>query len=209
MCEFGRSRRPAGEARGGGILDVLRRRATTPAGMDRPSKFAQISSSGSLLADQTFRPRLARPHLGQVLPDGSLDRLVEADRSSGDFTQGSDARLVVALHQGCRVAGELTRSLGGENHQGEAVWNFFQAIFNGYASQSSLRGKSRGSNIGSKLAKSSPHKGGLGEPPCQESCSHVVTTLQIPFTNSTLKGASEIFGDPCGRGSPQELIPCR
>ena len=29
------TRRPAGEARGGGILDVLRRRATKPAGMDR------------------------------------------------------------------------------------------------------------------------------------------------------------------------------
>jgi len=41
------SRRPAGEARRGGILDVLRRRATKPAGMDRrPDRYGN-SCSGS------------------------------------------------------------------------------------------------------------------------------------------------------------------
>jgi len=73
MCEFGRSRRPAGEARGGGILDVLRRRATTPTGMDRPSKFAQISSSGSLHPGAVFvlptaPPLSAFPGSGRVGP---------------------------------------------------------------------------------------------------------------------------------------------
>jgi organic radical activating enzyme len=40
------TRRPAGKARGGGILDVLRRRATMPAGMDRRPNRCRYSLTG-------------------------------------------------------------------------------------------------------------------------------------------------------------------
>ena len=52
------SRRPAGEARGGVILDVLRRRATKPAGMDRqPDRYGNSCSGPYRLR----RRKAARP----------------------------------------------------------------------------------------------------------------------------------------------------
>lgn len=52
----------------------------------------------------------------------------------GDFAECRDGRLVVAFHQGTCAMRELTRALSGQDHEGEAIRNSFETIFNSYAS---------------------------------------------------------------------------
>ncbi len=55
---------------------------------------------------------------------------------SGNLPQASNDFLVIALDQGPRPLEELLRPAGAEQHQLEAVGNFFEAILDGYPSHS-------------------------------------------------------------------------
>ena len=100
-----------------------------------------------------FRSGAARAHLGDVLPDRAFDGFVEAHGALGDFAQRGDAGLVVALDERHCSGGELARPLGPQDDQGEAVLDFLQTIFNGYASQWSLRSEMRGADIRAEAGK--------------------------------------------------------
>src|SRR5262245_1762700 len=76
--------------------------------------------------------------LVQVGLDNALDVFLELDLAFGDFAQRGHGRLVVALDQRLRTFGELARALGGQDDQGEAVSDFFEAIFDGNAGQIDL-----------------------------------------------------------------------
>ena len=98
---------------------------------------ARAAKNAALLGQRplSLGPRAASTHLGNVLSYGRLDRFIKANGALRNFTQCRNPRLVVALDQGINATGKLTSSLGGQNHQGKAIGDFFQAIFDGYASQ--------------------------------------------------------------------------
>src|SRR5205814_1165055 len=75
--------------------------------------------------------------LFEVLIDDLGDVLGEAHLAVGNFAQRGDGRLVVAADQRAAAFGELSRALGGEDHQCEAVANLLETIFNGDASHGS------------------------------------------------------------------------
>ncbi len=78
-------------------------------------------------------------HFVDEVPDGPLDRLVEADAGVRDLAQRGHGRLVVAGDQWPPAVGELTRALGREHDQGETVVDPLQTIFDGDASQDDLQ----------------------------------------------------------------------
>ena len=100
-----------------------------------------------MLGERALRSPAARPDLGDVLPDGAFNRFVEANASTRNFAQRGDARLVVALHERRRSSGKLARPLRSQNDKGESVVDFFQTIFNGYASQEDLRSRGAKSEL--------------------------------------------------------------
>lgn len=90
------------------------------------------SNPGERLASgaATVEARAAHFDLAQVLPDGAFDGLVETNLAFGDLAQGGYARFVIASDQAPGAVGNLTRPLGGEDHQGESIGDLVQAVFN-------------------------------------------------------------------------------
>ena len=101
------SRRPAGEARGGGTLDVLRRRATKPAGMDRrPDRYGNSCSGPKYsapqvrnqVADEAPRWQGARPQAywrydgGSATQPAGMDRRPDGPEIAGSCTKQGRAR---------------------------------------------------------------------------------------------------------------------
>src|SRR5437588_1358329 len=75
----------------------------------------------------------ARARLFEMLIDDFGDVLGEAHLAVGNFAQRRDGRLVVAADERAAAFGELSRALGGEDHQRETVANLLETIFNGDA----------------------------------------------------------------------------
>ena len=72
----------------------------------------------------------ARAALWRLI-DGA-DVFVEVDEALGDLSQCGDRRLVLAFHETEVAPGEHACAVGGQGDQGEAVGDFFEAVFDGY-----------------------------------------------------------------------------
>src|ERR1700690_2626790 len=72
--------------------------------------------------------------LDDELDDHVANVLAELHEAGCDFAQRRDRGLVVAIDAGSRSAGQLSRALGGQHHQREAIRDLIQAIFDGDAS---------------------------------------------------------------------------
>jgi hypothetical protein len=181
----------------------------------RPPRRHNAAHASALgLGHSALGSRPTRAHLGDVLPDRSLDGFVEADGTLGDFTQRGYARLVVALHERCSPVRELTRTLCPENHKGEAIGDFLQTIFNGYASQWGLQGKVRGPDTRAEAGKVKGRRvyadwdrldAAQAMHPAQKHLK-VVTTLQSALPNLRLEASYlTLSGLPVGGEMPEEL----
>src|SRR5512138_338690 len=85
------------------------------------------------------RPRLAGADrhllLVELAGEGVPDRAVEADLAGGDLAEREDRRLVLRVRlQRARAGHELARPLRREQHEGEAVVDQREAVFDGDAS---------------------------------------------------------------------------
>jgi len=124
-------------------------RATSQRRSPDPARFADRE----LLAGGSIGAGAAGADFRDVLPYRSLNRFVESNGAFRDFTQCGHTGLVVALDEGNGPVGQLTRSLGPNDHQGEAVVDFLQTIFNSYASQEGLQGEVGGPDIRAEVGK--------------------------------------------------------
>jgi hypothetical protein len=55
----------------------------------------------------------------------------DADFALGNLAQGSDTGLVFALDLGRMALAEHAGAVAGRQHQVKAVWDFYEAVFNG------------------------------------------------------------------------------
>jgi hypothetical protein len=192
---------------------------------------AATANQPRLLGPEAFavRPGTACSHLGDVLPDGRFDGLVEADRTLGNFTQGGNAWLVVALDEGHGTTGKLTRAFSTQDDERESVLDFLQAIFNSYTGQMSLRESAKDPNSRAERRKvkardvrsesadssrSAERSAGERSRDClfvlSATCSNIFQTLQIRVGNPSLVEVRLTLSVLLvGEEAPEELKKCR
>ncbi len=100
--------------------------------------FAGLDRSGDRQAILLFLGRGRRLHV-LVEHHLAVAELFRGDGAVADLAERDDRVFIaVAVDQGLGARGNVARAMRGQKHQREPVWDFFYAIFDGYAGQGVL-----------------------------------------------------------------------